>query len=437
MRKRILLLLLSLTLGCLLAGCAMPTVDQLYCVPRRPESYSEMQSVFDEAMSGLDYSAPRSGENLQTVQMEDLDGDGIREYLIFARDEGEKPLRILIFAQSGDAYSLVDTLECSGAYFDQVEYVQMDGKGGAELLVGTRISEQVYRSLGVYSFSKQKAQPVMTTSYVKYLTCDLDTDGLGEILVLRPGVTDADHGAASLCRIEEGMGKRSNEVALSCPVDKLSRILTGTLTGGVPGVFISGTDEMNAVLTDVITLEGGQLRNAALNSGTGTKMDAFGDYQVYPMDVDGDGQIELPALEKAREPSGALNQKLIRWYALAPDGSETNKVYAYHDYENGWYLELEEAWISALRISRDQSSVAFHLEDPESGQTEKIFSVYILTGQNREEKAVLENRFMLHKGENTIYAARLEVASGALSITQEDLISSFRLITQAWKSGEM
>ena len=50
---------------------------------------------------------------------------------------------------------------------------------------------------------------------------------------------------------------------------------------------------------------------------------------------------------------------------------------------------------------------------------------------------VIENRFILHKGENVIYAARLEVASGALSITQEDLISSFRLITQAWKSGEM
>ncbi len=437
MKKRILLLLLAFVMGCLLAGCAVPTVDQLYCVPKRPESYSALQSVFDEAMADLEYSAPRSGQNLQTVQMEDLDGDGIREYLVFARGEGDKPLRILIFAQSGDSYSLADTLECSGAYFDQVEYIQMDGNGGAELLVGTRISEQVYRSLGVFSYTQGTAQPVMTTSYVKYLTCDLDTDGIGEVLVLKPGITDADYGAAALCRIENGAGKRSEEVALSCPVDKLSRILTGSLADGTPGVYISGADEQGAVLTDVLSLEGDRLSNAAILAKGGTKMEPFGDWQIYPVDIDGDGQIELPKLVKAREPSGALNQKLICWYALSPDGTGIPKLHTYHDYENGWYLALAEEWLPNLRISRDQDTVAFHMEDPETGQTQKIFSVYILTGPNREENAVIENRFMLHKGEHTIYAARLEVASGAVPITQEDLIHRFRLITQAWKSGEM
>lgn len=437
MKKRILLFLLALVLGSLLGGCAVPTVDQLYCVPRRPQSYSDLQRVFDTAMSGLDYSAPRNGKNLQTIQMEDLDGDGVREYLIFARSEGENPLRILIFAQGEEGYTLTDTLECSGASFDQVEYIQMDGKGSMELLVGTRISEQVYRSLGVYSYSQGKAQRVMSTSYVKYLTCDLDTDGLGEILVLKPGVTDADLGAAALCRIADGAGRRSNEVALSCPVDRLDRIQTGMLTGGTPGVFISGAADAGAVITDVLTLEAGQLRNAALAAPTGTVTQPLGDNGIYPMDVDADGEIELPALVKAREPNGALTQKLIRWYAISPEGTETDKCHTYHDYQNDWYLTLENSWIPQLRISRSQGSVAFHLEDPETGQVEKIFTVYILMGQNREENAVIENRFILHKGENVIYAARLEVASGALSITQEDLISSFRLITQAWKSGEM
>lgn len=47
------------------------------------------------------------------------------------------------------------------------------------------------------------------------------------------------------------------------------------------------------------------------------------------------------------------------------------------------------------------------------------------------------NRFLLHKGGTVVYAARMEVASGALEITQADLVDSFRLIRQAWNTGEM
>ena len=49
----------------------------------------------------------------------------------------------------------------------------------------------------------------------------------------------------------------------------------------------------------------------------------------------------------------------------------------------------------------------------------------------------MDNRFVLHKTESVIYAARMEVASGALQITQEDLINSFRLIHLDWNTGEM
>ena len=50
MIKRILLLLLAAV--CLLSGCALPTVE-LYCLPKRPQSYSDLQEVFDSAMVGI------------------------------------------------------------------------------------------------------------------------------------------------------------------------------------------------------------------------------------------------------------------------------------------------------------------------------------------------------------------------------------------------
>ena len=54
----------------------------------------------------------------------------------------------------------------------------------------------------------------------------------------------------------------------------------------------------------------------------------------------------------------------------------------------------------------------------------------------REEQALVDNRFVLYRTESTVYAANLEVASAAYGFSQEDLINSFHLILQDWKTGE-
>ena len=76
MKKRIWLLPLLILTSVLLTGCALQTVNEMYALPKRSKEYDSLQSAIDSAMYGLSYSAPVSGENRQTVQMADLDGDG-------------------------------------------------------------------------------------------------------------------------------------------------------------------------------------------------------------------------------------------------------------------------------------------------------------------------------------------------------------------------
>ena len=77
MKKRIWLLPLLIFTSVLLTGCALQTVNEMYALPKRSKEYDSLQSAIDSAMYGLSYSAPVSGENRQTVQMADLDGDGV------------------------------------------------------------------------------------------------------------------------------------------------------------------------------------------------------------------------------------------------------------------------------------------------------------------------------------------------------------------------
>ena len=67
--KRILKLTVwFLAAAMLLSGCALRTVEDMYRVPRRSESYNNLQAAMDLAMDGLEYAAPLTGENQQTVQ---------------------------------------------------------------------------------------------------------------------------------------------------------------------------------------------------------------------------------------------------------------------------------------------------------------------------------------------------------------------------------
>ena len=204
MKKRIWLLLLIVFASILLTGCALQTVDEMYALPKRSKEYDSLQSAIDSAMYGLSYSAPVSGENQQTVQMADLDGDGVEEYIVFAQGNSANPLQVLIFRQEEDGTCrLMEVIQSNGSAFEQVEYVQMDNAPGYELVVGRQLSDQVLRSVSVYSFSSGSAEQLMMVGYSKFITCDLNDDGCSELMVILPGESETGTGSAVLYRMQD------------------------------------------------------------------------------------------------------------------------------------------------------------------------------------------------------------------------------------------
>ena len=434
------ILCLALLVACLLCGCRMQTVEELYCLPKRSQAYEDLQKVIDRSMDALEFCAPLSGENRQAVQMADLDGDGTDEYLLFAKGSGELPLKILIFGREKDSFFLSQTIESNGSAFDLVEYAQIDGRAGLELIVGSQLHDRIIRSAAVYSFSAGQMKQLIVTPYKKCLTTDLDQNGMRELLVLRPGDADAQRGVAELFSACDGVVEKSREAVLSAPVENLKRVITGKLHGGRGAVFVGSSVEQDAIITDIFTLKDGSFTNISLSAEEGTSVQTLRNYYVYAEDIDSDGEVELPDLINML-PLNALQDAgqhhLIRWYAMGPDSSQHTKRYTFHNYVDGWYLELPRAWASQITVVQEEYAYSFYLWDDAYTSAEKIFTVYLFSGQDREEQAIANNRFLLHKSENAVYAARMEVASGALEITQADIIKSFHLIYQAWNTGEM
>jgi hypothetical protein len=130
MVRKLKIFLTALLAVWLCSGCAMRTVDQMYAVPKRSAEYHDLQIAIDVAMEGIEYCAPLSGENRQAVQMADLDGDGQEEYILFARENSDHPLKIFIFNRADGQCTLRETVESQGTGFELVEYVDIDGKPG-------------------------------------------------------------------------------------------------------------------------------------------------------------------------------------------------------------------------------------------------------------------------------------------------------------------
>lgn len=430
-RHRLLYILLALVL---LSGCSMRTLDQLYCVPKRSEEHSNLQLAIDQNMSSRTYCAPLSGENTQAVQMADLDGDGVEEYLLFAKGSSEKPLNILIFKLFEKGYALADTIETVGAAFDVVEYAQVDDKPGVELIVGMQISNQVARSVSVYRFFEGKLHQLLNTNYAQMLPWDLYGNGQSALMVLRAGSSEESSGVAELYRYENGIMERSNEAAMSQPVENVKRIITGRLQNRTPAIYIASTVEQDALITDIFAEVEGVFTNVSANH-----VETLRNYYVYADDIDSDGVVELPSLMTALAPPGeSLSQQhLIRWYSVTAEGETVDKAYTFHNYPGGWYLSLDSRWASRMAVVQQENRIAFYLWDEDYVTAQRLFTVQPFTGSERHTMAVQDNRFVLYEDENTVYSGYLEVESAAWGITRDSLIQSFHSISSQWQTGEV
>lgn len=440
MKKRIMMAALALA-ALLLSGCAPLTVYDMYSLPRRSEEYNDLQVAIESAMgTELTYSAPQFGEKRQTVQQADLTGDGKAEYLVFARGTSEKPMKVLIFQQDTEGKPrLFQVIDSTGTAFERVEYIDMDETPGLEIVIGRQVSDQVLGSVSVYTIRDGEAQQLMSVGYSRFLSCDLDSNGRQELLVIQPGTEERTNGVAVLYSIREGLLERSMEAELSQRAENMMRVIISRLEGGAPAVYIASMVEETSIITDVLALREGRFANISLSGESGNSVKTLRNYYVYGNDVDRDGVLELPSLigmYPLSDDGRGEDQYLIRWFSLDEEGVETDKLYSFHNYQGGWYVGLDGAMAERITVEQVGNTYSFYLWDVGFETAQSLYTIFALTGSDRENQATEDDRFALCSTENVIYAARLEPAAAGYGMNEETLTNSFHLIYDPWNAVE-
>lgn len=429
MKKRILLCLIFAAI-LLLSGCDLRTAGEMYAVPVRPAEDYNLQDAINKAMTGLDYSAPKSGTNQQIVQTADLDGNGDMEYLLFAKGDSDRPLQIFIFDKQKQTYHLVDTISCNGYAFDRIEYVQMDNRPGKEIVVGYQLNDRMTGGLSVYAFNAGNMEQLLSTTYSQFLITDLNEDRYEELFLIKHGPNEWGKGVAEIYSVNGREVERSVELNLSVPVADVRRVIPGKLQDGANCVYVSGKNGETALSTDVFTLLDDAFVNVSHMTANPTTVQTLGNYFVDSADIDGDGILEIPMLLDMVQVTqdGDSAHKIISWYSLDSQGMPYGKIYTYHCFVDGWFVELEPTWTQILTVSRQGKKVDFFSWDKHYGVPIRLFSIQVLTGQNREELA--DGAIRLHTTTSAVFIGELTSNGERYGITEQSLKDSFYLIQQ-------
>lgn len=434
MKKRILVPVGIILLILLLNGCATRTVEEMYSLPRRSAQNSNLRTVVESAMEGYVYAAPISGQNRESVQAADLDGDGKEEYLVFAKGDNNDSLEILLFKQMDDKYDLWESITCKGADFEQVQYANIDNMPGFELVVGTRIHEKVTRTVSIYSFASNQAEKIKSIIYLKYILCDLNQDGSSELMIVQNGSAESDNGSVRLYSYTDGSVLGSVEAKLSVSPDQIRRIAVNRLSSGEPAVYVASSYNESTVITDIFAIKSGLFTNISQSSEFGTSMQTMRNYYVYAEDIDSDGILELPSLVPMMY--NLTEQNMVRWFGMDVNGDEVNKLFTFHNFVDGWYIVLNSDWIDRFAAEKDGNIYMFYMWNNSYGTAVPVFSLYTFTGRDRDILAAEQNRFALYRGEDVVFAAKLESGSAIYGITESYLQANFHLIRQDWLAAE-
>lgn len=274
--------------------------------------------------------------------------------------------------------------------------------------------------------------------YSKMLPCSLSGGG-SELMVLRPGEEETERGMAVLYSYQNGQIVRSVETELSEHTSRIRRITTGRLQDQTPAVFVTSSSGENTIVTDVFAVKDGHFINIAYSTAADTSIRTLLNYYVYAEDIDSDGILELPGLVTMKPVTEWREDEqkfLLRWYAMDVDGWEIDKMYSFHNYNSGWYLLLDSQWASRLTVEQEHGDFRFYVWDETYQTATPLFTVYTLTGSDRDESAAQDGRFPLYRTEGVAYAAQLDLAAPEYGITEKSLQDSFKLIRQDWQTGE-
>lgn len=270
----------------------------------------------------------------------------------------------------------------------KVSLGDLDGDGKMELLVGWNLYSSSYQ-LSVYLLDGTLKKTADVGRYSDYFVGDMDADGTDEFLLLHIDTTVT----ASLRRWTSAGVTVMGDVVLPGGIRSFEKMLLGKLSSGDDGLYVDALLESGEYTTTLLYWDGKHL-HAPLHQGAAPRIANRTPY-VAVMDIDGNGVPEIPVTSPIS--GGERGLVLADWYSwdLSADAA-VRQFSSVVNVNDGYCIELEDAWTVGLSATYDEEKRALWLQRPD--ENDELQSFLIVQNTVAEELAEEQRRFEVLPG---------------------------------------
>lgn len=357
-----------------LAGCTSlqpQNIQELLRAPVMGREIGEIQRALSDYLGEEpQYKFPKEGEERSPFVLQDLDGDGNHEAVLFysltSVTVETTNMFMAVLLENENGWYVVQNWEGMGSELASVNVVSLYGDNTKQLVIGYANANMSSRRLGIYWFENGAMRGSRSNEeyYLNVLIGDFTGTGRIDIAVASR-TADEEEPRVQINFYSGTVDENGTRTlgAVQAPV-KLHLTFTNCLglypSKGVDGaryLVMDGQLESGLVASQILNYSGSTEGYYAPDTGVAEFVSETSRYtsMLTARDVNGDGIIEIPLDEESyiSTPSGNSKLKITRWYNFFEEEPVLCQ-FGMLDSNHGVYVRLPDQWQSELAYERYQ-----------------------------------------------------------------------------------
>lgn len=448
--KKILLCAVALMMCGALCGCSMSvSIENLLSPPKLSEDQEEIYRELEKSVGkNIKLKYPRSGDYRSAFVIRNIDSEPGDEALVFYEGSdirsGESALRLKFLDKRDGKWEAAFDLACPGNEIDSVvfadlggeEYAKSDGVSGIRIILSYTLMNQTEKALSVLKYENGTPSELLSSTYSCMEVTDLNKDGQNELVIVNANKEQKTALASMYSDGGDDMTLLSRSPLAGGAADYLC-VTKGNIDDDTPALFLDYSKGGGQSGTDVLYCRGSLLYSP---DTAGTASRQVNDYmaEVYSLDINSDGFVEIPAtvpLPGYEEAPGSGQLCAVEWYNVRADGFEESE-YSYYSGKYRFALLFPERWQGAVTAVTDfnSNSIIFIAYDE---QTElkvtpenEIMRIRAVEKSGSEAESAAEDMTVLGESDDLLfcYAENETLKKAELALKASELDDCFVIL---------
>ena len=404
----------------------------LLLAPRQEELYHIQKALEKSAGSDITLKYPTSGEYRSAFVLKDINGDGENEAFAFYSKTVEDAItmNINVITSNGEEWQSKGNSNIVAGGIEKVVFCDLDGDGVEEIIVGWTVFGTVDKQLAVYSFDGEGLKKRAGEKYSDFICGNLTGDNKNEIIVLGINATDKS-AIAKVFSLNEGSVSEIGAVQLDGGITSFYTPVLSKLSNSKPAIYVDAVKGVG-VITEILWFENETLMQLNREKGTEESI-TFRTTLATVKDFNSDGILDVPLSEilKSTEKNEEIDKVYVTNWSNFDGKNFKTVASAFMNYADGYYLTISPQMLDKLYLARKTESrlrIFYSYDLKTETQGDEVFRIMAVDKATYNEGTYKTQSYEnVYETDKLIYLIRVQ-KDNPIGMTSEILKSSFGIL---------